>query len=263
MVIKIINTVIFSFLGMSVVMATPVENLNFNDRVIKIVRKYFPKAEITSDNDKFDAKHGTMIFTVHTRWKTGEVGNKTNQVEGPNYLGFILSVSIQDNKYKGSADVPQTLRRPYWHTYIDRFACNDGKNHYVINFSYGSRLDKEFVKSIFEALTTLKSEQVEAPQKDLKEFLLGERRLLEGINSWSFKADGTYSTAALTGRKSWSMTGTWSEQEDGSILLEGIETNEFEPGRVYPPYKKAYDGMFMIDQVTGKKTDVQFRTDEE
>jgi len=103
----------------------------------------------------------------------------------------------------------------------------------------------------------------QTPEKNMKEFLLGQRRLLEGINSWSFKADGTYSVAALTGRKSWSMTGTWLEQQDGSILLEGIETNEFEPGRVYPPYKKLYDGMFLVDQVTGEKVAVQFRKEEE
>jgi hypothetical protein len=104
---------------------------------------------------------------------------------------------------------------------------------------------------------------VQAPKKNLKEFLLGERRLLEGVNSWSFKADGTFSAAALTGRKSWSLMGTWSEQSDGSILLEGVETNAFEPKRVYPPYKTTYNGMFLIDQATGEKTAVQFRKDGE
>lgn len=103
----------------------------------------------------------------------------------------------------------------------------------------------------------------QAPKKNLKDFLLGERRLLEGMNSWSFKTDGSFSAAALTGRKSWSVTGTWSEQPDGSILLEGVETNAFEPNRVYPPYKQIYNGMFLIDQATGEKTAVQFRKDGE
>jgi hypothetical protein len=48
--------------------------------------------------------------------------------------------------------VPQTLREPYWQTYIDRPATEDGQGHYVINFSYGSRLDQAFMKDLFEAL---------------------------------------------------------------------------------------------------------------
>ncbi len=113
---------------------------------------------------------------------------------------------------------------------------------------------------------------VQAPAKarlskqNLKDFLLSERSLHEitsphspNGDCWSFWTNGTFSAAALTGRESWGIMGTWSEQPDGSILLEGVETNAFEPNRVYPPYKKIYNGMSLIDQVTGEKTAVQFR----
>jgi hypothetical protein len=103
-------------------------------------------------NGWINAKHGTMTFTIHRRWKTGEILEQTDQTEGPNFEGFILALSVQEGKYEGQAVVPQTLGTPYWQTYIDRPATEDGQGHYVINFSYGSRLNKEFMKELFEAL---------------------------------------------------------------------------------------------------------------
>ncbi len=64
----------------------------------------------------------------------------------------MISIAIRDGKYEGQAVVPQSLNERYWQTYIDRPATQNGKSHYVINFSYGSRLDTKFKKAIFEAL---------------------------------------------------------------------------------------------------------------
>ena len=85
-----------------------------------------------------------MIFAIHPQSKTGNIQEKTYEEEGPNYKGFKFSLSVQAGKYQGAAIVPQTLRRPYWQTYIDRPPTEDGKGHYVISFSYGSRLDTHF-----------------------------------------------------------------------------------------------------------------------
>lgn len=131
---------------------TPAEQLELNKKVTKIVLEHFPKAAVVVDHGNLVAKQGTMIFTVHRRSKTGKVGEKTDQVEGPNYQGFILSISVQDGQYHGAAVVPQTLQRPYWKTYIDRPATKDGKSHFVINFSYGARLNREFISALLEAL---------------------------------------------------------------------------------------------------------------
>ena len=126
--------------------------LELNARVTTLIRKHYPKAKITSDNGKFVAKHGTIVFTVHQRWKTGEVRKEAVQVEGPNFKGFLLSISVQEGEYEGAAMIPQTLREPYWQTYIDRPSTEDGTGHYVINFSYGSRLDRDFMQALFEVL---------------------------------------------------------------------------------------------------------------
>ena len=122
------------------------------DRLLPLVRKHFPDAQVTRDDGGLTAKHGTMLFTVHRELMTGEILEKTHQVEGPNFRGFLLTVSRRNGKYDGQAIVPQTLREPYWRTFIDAPATEDGKGHYVVHFSYGSRLDPEFTKALFEVL---------------------------------------------------------------------------------------------------------------
>ena len=136
----------------STALAAPAGQTQLADQIGTLVTKYFPDAVIAQDNGTLSAKHGTMVFTIHRHWKTGEILKETDQVEGPNYKGFMISISVQDGKYEGQAMVPQTLNERYWLTYIDRPPTDDGKGHYVINFSYGSRLDRDFMKAIFEAL---------------------------------------------------------------------------------------------------------------
>ena len=122
------------------------------DKIRKLVKKHFPDAVVFQDKRKLTAKHGTMVFTIHRHWKTGKIRKETDQVEGPNYQGFVISISVQDGRYEGQAMVPQVLNQRYWQTYIDRPPTENGNGHYVINFSYGSRLDKDFMRAVFEAL---------------------------------------------------------------------------------------------------------------
>ena len=138
--------------GCSATFAAPAKQSELADKISKLVKKHFPDAIIAQDNSTLSAKHGTMVFTIHRHWKTGKILEETDQVEGPNYKGFMISLSVQNGKYEGAAMVPQTLNRRYWKTYIDRPPTDDDKGYYVINFSYGARLDRDFMKAIFEAL---------------------------------------------------------------------------------------------------------------
>ena len=141
-----------SFLASFPALAAPAGHSVLAERIANLVRKHYPDAAITQDNGKLTAKHGTMTFTIHRHWKTGEILEKTDQVEGPNFRGFMITISIENGKYEGQAVIPQTLNERYWVTYIDRPPTEDGKGHYVINFSYGSRLNRDFMKAVFEAL---------------------------------------------------------------------------------------------------------------
>ena len=128
-------------------------------RLTDTIRKYCPEAKIEATEYAFIAKYGTMMFTLHSVSKTGEVSPQTYQREGPNVKGFILGIALQDGKYEGAAMVPQTLQGPYFPTFIDAPATDDGKKHYQVHFSYGSRLDPGLKKAIFEAIPKTRFQQ--------------------------------------------------------------------------------------------------------
>src|SRR5690348_13781988 len=110
------------------------------------IRKHCPEAKIEVTEDEFVARSGTMMFTLHSRSKSGEVYPQTYQQEGPNFKGFILRVALHDGKYEGAAVVPQTLQGPYFPTFIDAPPVEKGHKHYLVHFSYGSRLDADLKK---------------------------------------------------------------------------------------------------------------------
>ena len=116
------------------------------------IRKHCPDAAVEVSKDGFVAKSGTMMLTVHGRSKTGEISPQTHQQEGPNFKGFLLRVSVRDGKYAGAAVVPQTLQGPYFPTYIDASPVEKQDKHYFVSFAYGSRLDSDLKKAIFEAI---------------------------------------------------------------------------------------------------------------
>jgi hypothetical protein len=140
-------------------------------KLTETVRKHCPEATIEVTKEGFTAKQGTIVYTLHNRSKTGEVYPQTYQQEGPNFKGFQLSVSLQPGKYLGAAVVPQTLQGPYFPTFLDAVSVEGGKRHYEVRFSYGSRLDPELMKAIFDVLPKTKFRQppggdanVRAPQ---------------------------------------------------------------------------------------------------
>ena len=123
------------------------------------IGKKCPEAKIEITKDAFIAKHGTMTFTLHSRAKTGEISPQTYQQEGPSFKGFILRVALEDGQYGGAAMVPQTLQEPYFAIFLDAPVTDDGKKHYQVHFSYGSRLDPELKKAILEAIPRTRFQQ--------------------------------------------------------------------------------------------------------
>ena len=115
-----------------------------------------PDAQVGVSNGVFTEKRSTMMFTLHSKSKTGEVFPQTYQQEGPNFKGFILTVSQQEGRYQGAAMIPQTLQGPYFPTFIDAPATEDGNNHYWVTFSYGGRFDEKVRSAILDLLPRTK-----------------------------------------------------------------------------------------------------------
>jgi hypothetical protein len=127
-------------------------------KLTETIHKHCPDAKIEVTKEGFLAKFGTMMFTLHGRSKSGEVSRDTYSQEGPNFKGFILRVAVHEGKYQGAAVVPQTLQEPYFATFIDAPAVEKENKHYVIGFSYGSRIDPDLKNAIFEAIPTTRFE---------------------------------------------------------------------------------------------------------
>ncbi|MCA9040290.1 MAG: hypothetical protein KDA65_08095 [Planctomycetaceae bacterium] len=164
-------------------MAATKEQTELELRIRSLIAEYFPDAHISQENDQLSASHGTMRFTVHGHSKTGERAGLTYQVEGPNFEGFLFSLSVNEGKYQGQAVIPQTLREPYWETYIDRPPTEDGAGHYVINFSYGSRLNQNFKLALFQLLpNSRRSSTTSVPESETQNRLPAEStsNVLEG-----------------------------------------------------------------------------------
>jgi hypothetical protein len=132
-------------------------------KLTEAIRKHCPQAEIEATKMGFEAKFGTMMFTLHSRSKTGEVNAKTYQQEGPNFKGFMLSVELRDGKYEGAMTMPQTLEGPYFPTFVDAPAVEKNK-HYLIHFSYGCRLDPDLKKAIFDVIPAIRAEPAAPPK---------------------------------------------------------------------------------------------------
>jgi len=116
------------------------------ERLTAVVRKHCPEAEVTNKDGTFVAEHGTMVFTVHRHYKTGEYLKTIDQEEGPNYRGFILKVEAREEPYRGGAAVPQDYRETYWRTYFDHAPGVS------VWFSYGSRVDRKLKAAVLAAM---------------------------------------------------------------------------------------------------------------
>lgn len=140
------------------------------DDVIRVLaetlRRQCPEAKIDVTDNGMVAKQGTMMFTLHGRYMTGEIRSQTHQEEGPNFKGFLLKISLHEGDYDGQAVVPQTLHGPYFPIFIDAPMTADGKRHYWVSFSYGSRLDEELKKAILGAIPRTKFESADQGDKE-------------------------------------------------------------------------------------------------
>lgn len=79
-------------------------------RLTAVIRQHCPDAQFKVEKNTFTAKHGTMTYTVHGSFMTGEISPKTYQEEGPNFKGFLLTVTLEQGHRVNQAVTPQTMR---------------------------------------------------------------------------------------------------------------------------------------------------------
>src|SRR4030065_614784 len=65
--------------------------------------------------------------------------------------------------------------------------------------------------------------------------------------SWGFRTNGTFRASALTGLASWGATGEWKELPDGSVLLEGTQTNAGKPGEKPTAFRRVIRSVEILE----------------
>jgi hypothetical protein len=125
--------------------------------VKSIVSEYYPEASITETDNKTKFTFKTMEFKIHGHQMTGKILETAHNEIGPSHLGFIISITFHENGVNQQAMLPQTLKEPYWNTFLNKINHENGKSQYFGSFSYGSRVQKEFIKKVSEALSPPKA----------------------------------------------------------------------------------------------------------
>jgi hypothetical protein len=110
---------------------------------------------IAQDGRTVTLSYRTRKFMVHNTDKLGRHSEKAHETVAPKTDGLIARITIQDGRYSGAAKIPQTLKRPYWSTYVNAYPVAKGKQHLHVNISYGSKTDRETIKKIQAMLDSM------------------------------------------------------------------------------------------------------------
>ena len=99
------------------------------------------------------------VITLVNLWSIqvqgwGDVSKKQLQKE-PDYDGFILRVTLQDAGTPVQFGTPQTIKEPYWNTYLDINTITGTNKQIYWSLSYWSHTDKNVLSQIKETLWRL------------------------------------------------------------------------------------------------------------
>lgn len=91
-------------------------------------------------------------FKTHAPSMTGEFAEEAREEVGPAAKGFILAAEIQKKGEVNQAVVPQTLRRPYWDSYVQVTPVSGSDLQIYWSLSYGLSADADLLARIRQAV---------------------------------------------------------------------------------------------------------------
>lgn len=108
---------------------------------------------IVNDSKGFAIHYKTREFMVHNVNIVGQISEKAKKVTGPSYQGMIFRVNMLRQNAVIQAVTPQSLRKPYWTSYINHLNFEGYSLFYAIE--YGSRSDRKLIHTITTKLNSL------------------------------------------------------------------------------------------------------------
>lgn len=118
---------------------------------------------VTVTGNSLTYAYQTQKFMVHSIGKDGSIYKKAHEEQGPGYRGFLITLTQQKGTYRGAADIPQDLKRPYWTTYVNAYPTNANSEHIHLNLSYGSGTDRKLLEKIKACISTGDALGTDAP----------------------------------------------------------------------------------------------------
>ena len=93
-------------------------------------------------------RYKTRPYKVYPQSKAGRLGRELVEREGPDDEGILLRAHVQKAGEVNQAAVPQTIREPYWSTYLNVYpVAGTGKQIYMA-LSYRGWTDKKLIERI-------------------------------------------------------------------------------------------------------------------
>lgn len=118
-----------------------------------------PVTEVTTNSTtSVTISHLTQTFKIHGSSMTGEFSKEAHDQVGPTFKGFSLFVQVQEKGETNQAVTPQTLRRPYWLTYLQVTPVASSDKQLFWGLSYGSRTDTNLLAKIRHAVESMGEE---------------------------------------------------------------------------------------------------------
>ena len=123
-----------------------------------VLGKLAPKPEISYADGRstLTAAYKSQMYKIHGIQMTGEVLTNAHDELGPSFKGFVLQVHLQELGEVNQAVTPQTLRRPYWQTYLDVTPLAGTQKQIFWGLSYGVRTDTNLLAQIRFTLDSLR-----------------------------------------------------------------------------------------------------------
>lgn len=125
----------------------------FFAEVEKLLREYYPQAECTIKNGRFECRFNTRTFLIHHALKTGEWQDACPQ-EGPNRGGILCTITREGGPWNGAAMVPQTFEYRYF-TSLLMAPYNKGQDkHLVAHLNYPDNVKRQLIERYSKLITS-------------------------------------------------------------------------------------------------------------